>query len=318
MEEQLLAFPGQFSWEPKLVGAVSSFKHAVVCGMGGSALQARLLHAVDPSLPFTLHQDYGLPYIPDGDKPLIILSSYSGGTEEVLDSAHEAMTRGFPSAVVASGGALLDFARGNNIPHIELPKENIQPRIAIGYAMLALLRILGATEQEAKLRTAGAALQVPEILSEGASLAERLMNRLPIVYGSTANTAIAYFWKIALNETAKIPAFTNVVPELCHNELCGYDVVPATESVSKNIDGIFLHDAADHPRNEKRLTLVEDLMKEKGLGTVRVNLAGADPYEKMLSAVLLGVSVALALAHAYGVPDAEVPLIEDFKKRMVS
>jgi glucose/mannose-6-phosphate isomerase len=316
MEEQLRQFPSQFAWEPSVVGTIPAFTRAIVCGMGGSALQARLLHGIDPTLPFTLHQDYGLPYIVDGEAPLIILSSYSGDTEEVLASAHDAMSRGLPSAVVASGGALLEVARTNNLPYIELPTQKMEPRMAIGLAMLALLRILGAKEQEAKLRAAGSALDVTSLLATGSALAPQLQNRLPLVYASTPNAAVAYFWKIALNETTKIPAFTNVVPELCHNELSGFDMVPATSPLSQTMTGIFLHDAADYPRDEKRLTLVADLMREKGLSAVRVDLPNADAYTKTLSGVLVGAATALTLAHAYGVRDADVPLIEDFKKRM--
>lgn len=318
MEEQLLQFPKQFSWEPEITGSIPSFSRAIVCGMGGSGLQARLLHAADPSLPFSLHQDYGLPFIRDEEKPLIVLSSYSGETEEVLDAAREAGARNLPMAVIAAGGALLELAREKNIPCIELPKEPIEPRMAIGYAMLALLRVLGAKEAEAKLRSAGSAIDAASILSAGTALSDGLADRVPLVYASTANGAVAYFWKIAMNETAKIPAFTDVVPELCHNELSGFDVVSATEGISKNMAAVFLHDGGDHPRDEKRLTLVEELLREKGIPTLRSDLSGADRYAKVLFGVLFGVAAALALAKRYGVPDAATPLIADFKQRMRS
>lgn len=317
MEEQLQGFSHQFGWEPVVVGSVPEFKDALVCGMGGSALQAKLLHTIDPSLPFSIHQDYGLPPIPDGERPLIILSSFSGDTEEVIDAAREAIARDLPRFAIASGGALLALAREQNIPHIELPKDDVEPRVAIGYAMLALLRVLGATEHEAKLRAAGSAINAAALRAAGEKLAPALLDRLPLIYASHANEAIAYFWKIAMNETAKIPAFTNAVPELCHNELGGFYVVPETSALSKNMVGIFLHDAADHPRNEKRLVLVEAIMREKGLEGVRIELTGEDVYAKTLGGALLGISAAMSLAHRYGVPDAETPLIADFKAQML-
>ena len=188
--------------------------------------------------------------------------------------------------------------------------------MAIGYAMLALLRMLGKPEHEAKLRAAGGALDTAAIKAAGETLAEKLRERLPLVYASRANEAIAYFWKITFNETAKIPAFTNAVPEVCHNELSGFDVVPSTASLSQNMTGIFLHDLSDNPRNEKRLTLIAELMREKGLGALDAELSGSDAFSKTLSGVLTGVATALALAHHYGVPDAKTPLISDFKSRM--
>ncbi len=316
MEEQLLGFPKQFSWEPIVVGTVPAFKHAIVCGMGGSALQAKLLLCIDPELPISVHQDYGLPHIKEGEKPLIVLSSYSGETEEVLDTAREATERGFPCAVVASGGTLLALAKEKNLPYIELPKETAEPRMEIGYAMLALLRMLGYAQSEASLRTIGQSLDTAGIKTKGAEIAEQLKNRLPLIYASNANEAVAYFWKIALNETAKIPAFIAFVPELCHNELAGFDTAPTTAMLSHTMTAVFLHDTTDHPRNEKRLVLVADSMKEKGIGTLHANLLGTDRYTKVLTGALTGVATALALAHHYGVPDAETPLIADFKSRM--
>ena len=29
-------------------------------------------------------------------------------------------------------------------------------------------------------------------------------------------------WKTQVNENAKVPAFANAMPELCHNEICGW------------------------------------------------------------------------------------------------
>jgi glucose/mannose-6-phosphate isomerase len=318
MEEQLLAFPKQFSWEPEVRGAVPAFARAIVCGMGGSALSARLLAHLEPSLPFSMWQDYGLPPVSGGEKPLIILSSYSGDTEEVLDAAHEALSRGLPCAVITSGGALLKLAEEKNMPYVVLPKDGIEPRMAVGYAMLAVLRVLGASETEAKLRAAGSALDAAAADEAGKKLAAGLANRLPLIYASHAHGAVAYFWKIAMNETAKIPAFTAEVPELCHNELCGFDVVDETAALSKNMLAVLLRDEADHPRNAKRLSLVEAILREKGIETAVVELTGADSYAKALYGILAGVSAATVLAHRYGVPDSATPLIADFKKRMLS
>lgn len=301
-----------------MVGTVPSFSRALVCGMGGSAFPARLLLSADPSLPLSIHQDYGLPPLATDERPLVVLSSYSGDTEEVLDAAEEATRRNLPCVVIASGGALLTIAHNQNIPHITLPKETIEPRMAIGYAMLALLRVLGKTELEATLRDAGKNVDTAAIRAEGVRLAKSLHGRIPLIYTSRTNAVIAYLWKITFNETAKIPAFLNEVPELCHNELSGFDVVPATTPLSAIMTGIFIHDVSDHPRNKKRLTLVSELMREKGMQTTHVELSGSSRFANILSGVLLGTASALTLAKMYGVPDAKTPLIADFKLRMKS
>lgn len=318
MEEQLRLFPAQFSYEPVIMGTLSTFSRAIVCGMGGSGLPARLLHAIDASLPLSLHQDYGLPFSATDEKPLIILSSYSGTTEEVLDSLEEATRRSLPSIAIASGGTLITRAKELGLPYIELPHENVEPRMAVGHAMLALLAVLGATSQSEALRAAGRTLSIDAIIEAGTTVSRTLKDRVPLIYASATNSAIAYFWKIAINETAKIPAFMDAIPEACHNELTGFDVVSATAPLSERFVAVFLHDDADHPRNGKRLALLQEIMREKGIETAELSLAGDTRAEKVLSGILTGVATAIPLAHAYGVPDAATPLVEEFKKRLKS
>lgn len=322
MEEQILNFAEQFKWEPELLypeHLPENPSHIIVCGMGGSHLGARLLLRHDPSLPISVHSDYGLPReSPERLRSaLIIASSYSGETEETLDSARAAVEAGLKVAVVTTGGALTSFAEEHSLPLILISKKDSEPRMAVGAFMLALAHLMRDASLENEIRQTGANVDVRKGQSVGEALAKRLVGTIPLVYASTLNAPLAYFWKIALNETGKIPAFYNLFPEVCHNELSGFDINEHTRKLSSQMSVIFLKDGDDHPRINKRMQIMQGLLTERGLTTVNVELFGNNGLEKALNGTLSGIWTALALAREYGVPDAVTPLISEFKSKML-
>ena len=105
MEESLKKFPEQFLFDPEIVNAAQlapSYARYTIVGMGGSALAADLLRAVDPALPIFMHRSYDLP--PHAEDGLVIASSYSGNTEETIDALKIAHSKGLPLCVIADSG----------------------------------------------------------------------------------------------------------------------------------------------------------------------------------------------------------------------
>ncbi|MEK7076426.1 MAG: hypothetical protein AAB941_02090, partial [Patescibacteria group bacterium] len=118
--EAIKNFSKQLEYQPELVNSDKLGKHErfVFVGMGGSALAPDLLRVSNPELDILIHRDYGLPDLPDNvlQNSLIILNSYSGNTEEVLDAFKLALSKNLPIAAVSIGGKLLELARQNSIP----------------------------------------------------------------------------------------------------------------------------------------------------------------------------------------------------------
>ena len=104
----------------------------IVVGMGGSHLAADLLKILKPELDLTIVSDYTLPKAKENE--LVVLSSYSGNTEEVLDVYEQA--KGLNRAVITTGGQLLDKARKDNVHFVLLP-TGLQPRDAIQFSLQA-------------------------------------------------------------------------------------------------------------------------------------------------------------------------------------
>lgn len=320
-ENTIARVPEQFDWVPEVVHGESLREHNsfVICGMGGSQLAPMHIKQYGPEPSMLLHRDYGLPDMSEEmeRQALVILSSYSGTTEETLDSGREALATGLSIAAVSTGGKLIEFAREHALPHVVIPETGLQPRLAVGYSMLAIARLMGDAALESRIRVAGQGLKVEARKDEGLRLAESLQGKVPLAYSSRANEPIAYIWKIKLNETSKIPAFFNVFPELCHNELNGLDVVDSTRALSANLHVLMLEDESDEPRDQKRMKVAGEIFEERGIPVSRIALRGAG-FAKALDAAVLADWISYALAAYYGVPDEATPLIAEFKKRIAS
>jgi glucose/mannose-6-phosphate isomerase len=321
MEKAILDFNMQFDFKPEIKN-VSAFRPAqsfIIAGMGGSHLAADLLSAYDPSLDVYVHRDYGLPALNRArlEKSLLIACSYSGNTEETLDFAAKAIQAKLNLAVVAVGGKLMELAKKNNLPYIALPDTGIQPRAALGFSISALAKFLGDQKMITELAELSKKLSPEKIKDAGEKLAKTLKNHVPIIYSSNRNFPVAYNWKIKLNETGKIPAFCNVLPELNHNEMTGFDVIPKTKQLSEKFHFLFLSDENDHPSVKMRMLVCKKLYEKRGLPVTILTLSGSSVFEKIFNSLLLADWTALHTANFYGAESEQVPMVEEFKKLIV-
>ncbi|HLD34778.1 MAG TPA: SIS domain-containing protein, partial [Patescibacteria group bacterium] len=101
-------------------------KNLVTLGMGGSALGSHIIKSVfvdTLKMPVEIVGGYHVPeYV--GKDSLVLLSSYSGTTEEVLFSMKEAKARGAKLLAMTAGGELADWALANKIPSLIFTTEN--------------------------------------------------------------------------------------------------------------------------------------------------------------------------------------------------
>jgi glucose/mannose-6-phosphate isomerase len=290
------------AYVPEVIGTFPAAPFLVIGGMGGSALPALILRFLDASPYVVMHRDYGLPSrMAEGASCIAI--SYSGNTEETLSFAEVALANGLPLAVIASGGALLAFARDKGLPYVEVP-AGPEPRDAILSTAKALLALVGEGPLLADTAFDQAAAE-----GEGTALAVLLADTVPVFYSSGRNEALSYIAKIQCNETAKVPAFSNVFPELNHNEMQGFESAERAGPLA----AVFIRDAGDSERVKRRMDLTESLLSERGVRTARITLPEGSRSQAFLYGWWLARGTARALAERYGVAPDETPLIAAFK-----
>jgi glucose/mannose-6-phosphate isomerase len=311
-------FPKQFEYEPKIEnrGAFKIGKKFLICGMGGSALAGGLIKAIRPDLNLIVHKDYNLPTLSGFSDRLVLAVSYSGNTEETLSSFSLAIKHGINVVAISTGGKLIEEAKKNKTPYVIIPETGIQPRMGTGFMLRALLKLMGLEDELKESKSLATSLDPASLENTGKTIAQNLRDQIPIIYSSRQNKAVAYVWKIKLNETGKIPAFYNIFPELNHNEMTGYDVIPKTRALSKNIHFLFLRDKNDDRRIQKRMDITKKLYEQRGLKVTESWVEGKSVWEKIFQSLLVADWTAYCLSQYYGTEPEQVPLVEEFKKRM--
>ena len=297
----------------------------VVAGMGGSAIGGALAKAAlgdQASRPIFTARAYGLPAWTQPDTT-VLCASYSGNTEETLACYEAAGMLGAHRIVVTSGGELARMARKDDVPVIPVA-GGLQPRAGVAYMTIAALEVAWLCGAGPRMTTEVdvAAEHLEELVtewgpdgsdaSEAKVLARGLHGAIPIVSGSGLTEAVAYRWKTQINENAKLPAFASELPELNHNEICGWSGAGSLGRFA----AVFLGDADIHPRVRDRIELTEGLIREQGHATFVVRSRGQTRVERVFSLVLLGDLVSLYLAVLRGVDPTPVDVIESLKSRL--
>lgn len=301
--------------------------HIVVTGMGGSALAALVAKTWlrdDLAVPFEVVRDYALPnYV--GPSTLVIASSYSGNTEETLSSLTDARARGAETAIIASGGALIDQAQQAGAVYVQLP-GHLQPRMAVIYNLRALTALLAhfnlvshllfdeiaATADWLRDQSAQWVSTVPTAQNIAKQLALQAVGKTPVFYGGSLTAPVAYKWKISWNENAKNVAVWNQYPEVNHNEFIGWTSHP----VEKPFAIFDLVSPLEHPQIKRRFEVSDRLLSGKRPKATTIELAGDTLIAQLLWGSILADFVSIYVAILNGVDPTPVPLIEKLKAEL--
>ncbi len=297
--------------------------NVVVLGMGGSGLAGDVLASVAGpflSVPVVVHKGYGVPNFID-HRTLVFAVSFSGDTEETVEAAGLALEAGAQFVAVARGGALGALAAAAGAPVVPVAADIPMPRAGVGAVsvppMVILERLgmfpgagmwLDLTVDQLQRR----ADQLASSPSPASRLAAAIGRCFPLAYGGGGLGSVAAVrFKNQVNENAKAPAFANVHPELCHNELAGWgqggDI---TRQVLHLVN--FRHDF-EHPQIGRRFDLVSDILAEVTAGSSEVVAEGEGPLAQLFDLMLVGDVATLDLAAAEGVDPGPVPMLMQLK-----
>lgn len=302
--------------------------NVVYAGMGGSALAALFMYSWPKlSIPFEIVRDYDIPEYVD-QHTLVIASSYSGNTEEILSALSRAEAKGAQIAIIAGGGKLQDRAVEKGYLFAHVPKAE-QPRYAVLYNLRALLDILSlaglltyevyATDMAKaadflQTATVSWAPDVATANNPAKQLALEIMGKSAVVYSGPKMHPAAYKWKISFNENAKHVAWLGQLPEFNHNEFIGWSKQP----IDKPYVVIDLRSSLEHERVQKRFEVSARLLSGMRPEPQVVLAQGETILEQLLWLVTFGDFVTAYLAILNGVNPAPVELVEKFKKELNS
>lgn len=300
----------------------------VVLGMGGSGIGGDLLAAVSGSrlsVPVVVPKGYEAPAFV-GPSTLVFAVSFSGNTEETISAASAAAERGARIVVLAAGGEMARLAEEWGAAHVPIADGIPMPRAgigAVGIPPLVILERMGLLEGvRADIDTTVAQLerrrdQLIVVDSPAAKLARHIGRTMPIVYGGGALGDVAALrWKAQFNENAKVPSFENRIPELTHNEICGWG---QHGDVTRQIFSLLLlRHGFEHPRTRRRFELVAEICDEVVADVHHVEAEGETVMAQLFDLILYGDFVSLELAAQSGVDPGPIPILDHIKAQLSS
>jgi glucose/mannose-6-phosphate isomerase len=303
-----------------------AIESVVVLGMGGSGIAGDVCTAIAGPfmpVPVIVQKGYAPPQFVS-ESTLVFAVSCSGNTEETIEAASMAAMAGARMVVVCAGGELASLAGEWGAPHIPVPTSIPQPRAAIGALAMPPLVVLEAVGlfPGASEWIAGAVTQLKRRRdalvkdgNEAEELARRIGRQLPLVYGGAALGAVAAMrWKTQFNENAKVAAFWNTIPELTHNEVCGWgqngDV---TRQVFRLVN--LRHDY-EHPQIARRFDLVNEAVDEVVADLEEVRAKGDGALAQLLDLILVGDFTSIHRALQEGVDPGPVDILAQMKARL--
>lgn len=305
-------------FQPKPVGNV------IYSAMGGSALAAAVAKRwLNIDRPFEIVREYDLPASAGADT-LCIVASYSGNTEESIESLRQAVSRGAQVVVVATGGTLQEMAEAHGLPFLQVPKV-ANMRYPIWYMLKAIATVFdayGITEgktaellsQQLWFRDQLGSWRPESATSQNGAkrTALELAGKSVVVYAGPQLASAAYKWKISINENAKQLAWCNEYPEFNHNEFIGWTKQP----VAKPYAIIELRSQLEHERVQRRFEVSERLLSGLRPAPLIIQPEGESLLQQVMYSFGLGDFVSVYLALLNGINPTPLELVDTLKKEL--
>ncbi|MGB0166136.1 MAG: bifunctional phosphoglucose/phosphomannose isomerase, partial [Luteibaculum sp.] len=258
------------------------------------------------------NSNYNLPNFVDKNS-LVIACSYSGNTEETLDSLDEALAAKAQIFCISSGGKVVALAQEKKLDHVVIP-GGLPPRAALGYSITQLSSLfehLGFSNFNTK-KEFTAALDIldkkgPQIIERAKKIAAEIHNKNVVIYSEAMYEAVAVRLRQQLNENAKVLCWHHALPEMNHNELVGW------AGGSKEIAVMNFRNEDDHPRTKERFRISKEIMSKYTDSIIDIQSEGDTRIQRSLFLIHLGDWISCFLAELRGVDPIEVNVIDFLK-----
>ncbi len=279
-------------------------ENIVIAGMGGSGIAGRIFKEIYDKKPVLTVDSYDIPEFVN-HKTLFVAISYSGNTEETLETVKKARKKGAIIRAITSGGILSQEVKNSII----IP-SGLQPRSSIGYLLVPLLR--GANIPENEFKEAANNLETMDNnsfylkdVAKGISTGKKT----PVVYGTPPFREVAYRWKTQFNENSKILSYSSYFPELNHNDTM------ALENDYRKDDFYFIVLESKYMDNKirERIRITSELCK------IKFNIVsgeGESKVSQLFTLIHKGDYISYYLAKERNIDPRDVSIIEKLKKEL--
>jgi len=293
-------------------------RNILISGLGGSGIGGTILANIlrdDVAMPIIVNKEYQIPAFVN-ENSLVIISSYSGNTEETLSALMQAFKKNAQIVCITSGGLVQEYADTNDIDYV-LIDGGAPPRSAFGQSFVQLLYImfhLGLLENGFKqyIQEAITLLDSEEeaIKIQAKEIAQKLNGKIPVIYSDAKFEGVSIRFRQQINENSKMLCWHHVVPEMNHNELVGW------REKNEQIAVVFIRNNKDFERNQERMEFTKEVVSEYASEVVEIYSKGNYDLVRSLYLIHLTDWVSCYLADLKGVDAIEINVITKLKNKL--
>ena len=302
----------------QITKANNEIKNILITGLGGSGIGGNLCYEFcqdDLKVPLNVNKDYFIPnYV--NENTLVIISSYSGNTEETLQAFDEAELKGAKIVCISSGGKVIERAVEKAYDHIIIPGGN-PPRACLGYSLtqqIFTLHKLGLISDKPldELRS------IPEFLDEheiniqslARDVADDIYDKMPIIYINANMESVAVRLRQQLNENSKILCWHHAIPEMNHNELVGW------RNEDENLAVVLFRNQCDYEKIQQRIEINKTIFEKYTPNILELYSIGENHIQRSMYLIHLGDWISVFIAELRKMDAVEVNVIDYLKSEL--
>lgn len=315
----------------KVPVAYKKINNLVVFGMGGSALGAHLIKSVffkDLKIPVEIVNGYSAPEFVNKNS-LVIASSYSGSTEEIISAVADVKKKKAKIMVIASGSKLVDFAKKNKLPALVFTTNNNpcgSPRMGLGYSIFGQMALLANTGllklSSAEIKNVLQTIAKFNLLfgvdnleekNPAKQLATSLFGKSVWYLASEHLAGNAHIAANQMNENAKRFGGYFVVPEMNHHLMEG---MPYPESNQSDIKFVLIESSLYDKRVQKRYEITKQVLENKKIAFTSYLCQEKNRLLQACEVLVLGSYISFYSAMLQGIDPTAIPLVDFFKAQL--
>ena len=269
---------------------VKDIDHIVFAGMGGSGSLGDTLSAIlsKKDIHVTNVKGYLLPKTVDS-KTLIIATSVSGNTAEILSILDSAKKSNAKTVGFSSGGLVEKYCKNNKIFFQKIPMIH-SPRASFTSFLFSILNILEPIlpikKNEIESSIESLEVMKKNIFSENLTDSNKslelakFVRDIVCIYYPGGFQAAAIRYKNCLQENAKTHAIAEDIIETCHNGIVSWE----RDTIVKPV---LIRGKDDHIKTIERGNILKEFFEKKDIEYKIVNSLEGNILSKIISLIYL-------------------------------
>ena len=289
-----------------------NYHNLIIAGMGGSVVSSYLLKQLTSEISLKnkkkifIIEDFennALDQFSTKDS-LLLVSSYSGNTQETLTIFKEALKRKFKMIVLTNGGKLKKLANKANLNVLEII-ESPSPRYSSFYLLGVFTAIFNKTlANKLKNTTINQGLIEKQVVQ----LTKFIKNDIILLYHTKNTYNLSKILELFLNETSKNLTFNLNYPQTSHYQLI------ALSYNKKNLKALIIND--QDSKISKKLEILKEFYKNQLKIETQLISLSADPFKKIIETLFLAQLLSYNLALTNKINPLDIKIQELFKKEL--